>query len=696
MKKIKLLALFFLITIKSFCQPQVSNPSFPSSVDLFDLFEVSFNLNTSYSNPYDSTNIMVYAVFTSPDNTSYQVNAFYYEGYSFYQQDGYEHAVLDPTNLGYCWRIRFTPTCIGNWNFRIFAEDANGNTQMPNNDTYTFTCTSVANSKGFISMANSRFMKRDAVINGQRRYNSFFPIGPNVAWYNNKDNNTTQPLGIYQYEDYIDSLYNNCNYMRIWLTRYQHLSLYGPEYTQMESGHPKVYFDSILNQKDSAELDYIITYAAQHGIAVMPCILTYGDFQNMNMDPSSKTKWDNNPFNTVLHLENPCEFFTNKKAKTITKNLFRYIVARWGYATNIMSWEFWNEIDNMFYMCDGNKHIEQDVLAWHEEMAAYIRSIDPFNHCVSTSMGSKIDFPYLYSHLFGVLDFVQEHLYENIQNAESKRQLLYCLYKGVVTGHTKYPSTPFFFGEFGFGQRPGNPTYADKDPFGIDLHNSLWASLFSTSMGPASFWQWPHVNSNGLYRRFKPLLIFCQNLPVPSSTFIPAHTGHEYDCVLAFPNNIQTYYMINASQDTIYGWSQDTAFAYQSLRWLTDSTFMDSTHWGLIRRFKQDTVYDPLGYVYTLNQTKKPIPSYNSNTITLPITNQPVGSRYQVRWYNTETGNLHGSVPITYAIVQQDSHGNKFISFQFPSQIRNLQQHTINNTFGDAVFIAVVNNPLNK
>ena len=29
--------------------------------------------------------------------------------------------------------------------------------------------------------------------------------------------------------------------------------------------------------------------------------------------------------------------------------------------------------------------------------------------------------------------------------------------------------------------------------------------------------------------------------------------------------------MINATEDTIYGWCQDTAFAYQSLRWLTDN-----------------------------------------------------------------------------------------------------------------------------
>lgn len=31
----------------------------------------------------------------------------------------------------------------------------------------------------------------------------------------------------------------------------------------------------------------------------------------------------------------------------------------------------------------------------------------------------------------------------------------------------------------------------------------------------------------------------------------------------------------------------------------------------------------------------------------------------------------------------------KYKSFQFPQHIRNLQKHTINNTFGDAVFVLI-------
>lgn len=666
--------------------------SYPGSVDLFGLYEISFTLPTVYSNPYDPDVILAYGVFEGPDNSTYTVNAFYYECYSFQQHNnGYEVATHNSTYDG--WRIRFTPTQTGTWRFKIRVFDANGELDLSfTNVYYTFSCNPISNGVGFISKANTRFLKRDVVKNGQRQFHSFFPIGPNVAWYSCKVEFFTPPFslpyGIYEYEHYIDSLDGNANYMRIWLNRFQYLSLFGPEYTQTgNNNQPIVYFDNTVNQKDSAELDYIIKYALQHGVSVMPCIFNYGPFRYSSGQGSND--WSDNPFNSVVDF--PCEFFTDVNAIKITKNLIRYIISRWGYATNVMCWEFWNEVDHMFDMCYGYKHIEQDVCDWHEEMAEYVRSIDPFKHLVSTSLGSANNH-FLFSVLYNQLDFVQAHNYQNIRNAESRNQLLYRLFNKTNDCFSVYPTKPFFMGEFGFGQGQDVPLYEDKDPYGVDLHNSLWSSLFFSSVGPASFWWWPYVDTCDLYHRFTPLLNFCQNLPILSETFTSHHTGEKIGHELVFPNNLEVYYMTNSSQDTIYGWSQDTAFAYQSMLWLTDSAHVEITQWGPALFFKKNGVFDSLGYVYTLNPAKRPAPSSNSNIIEIPITNQPVGSRYRVTWYNSETGLAYSTGVITYANVQLNGAGNKVVSFTFPSFIRNLQQQTINNTFGDAVFSLVLDN----
>lgn len=691
MKRFLFTLVFAFVFLRSYAQPTIISPSFPSSVNLFDLFEVSFTMGDTYSNPYDPNVISIYALFVSPNNDTTKVEAFYFEDYAFQkiidEGDYYEDVYDSLNNVG--WRIRFTPTCVGNWKFWIKAKDSSGLwAQMPNYSLYyTFACTSINDGEGFISKANSRYLKRDVVKNGVRQFRSFFPIGPNVAWYNCAEYNTltfAKPRGIYEYENYIDSLSGNANYMRIWLNRYQFLSLYGPEYTQLDgAGNPIVYFDSTINQKDSAELDYIISYAKQHGVSIMPCFFSYGDFSSQNgMDPSDPSIWTNNPYQTIL--DNPCDFFKVKEARRVTMQLIRYIVSRWGYATNVVAWEFWNEVDHMFYMCDGYKHLEQDVLSWHQEMTGLIKRTDPFHHCITTSMGSVGQYPGLYSILFDDLDFVQQHNYQSIQNAESRKQFSYILLNKTIVGHSQYPSKPFFMGEFGFDQS-FPPLYTSKDPYGIDLHNSLWSSLFSTALGPASFWWWPYlINSKGLFRRYMPMLHFCENLPILSESFTAHQTGEIIGNSLVFNNNIETYYMINSTEDTIYGWCQDTAFAYQSLRWLTDGVHWVSTSWGPSLQFDKNVVFDPLGYVYKLSLSKRPSPSSNSNEIVIPITNQRVGCRYLVTWYDTESGYAYNWSSYTY--VQLDLNGQKYISIQFPSQIRDLQQSTINDTFGDVAF----------
>lgn len=681
MKRWFVFSMLLLLGIKGFCQPQITNITYPTSVGLFGLYEISFSLG-SYINPYDPQVIDVYAVFSGPDNSTHIVNGFYYEGYTFQLTGGYENATAVPASNG--WRIRFTPEVLGGWTFAIHAKDSGGETIIQSSSVIrlSFTCLPVTEADGFISVANTRFLKRDVVRNGQRNEHSFFPVGPNIAWYDCQNyDDPTKPFGIYDYEKYIDSLDGRGNYMRVWINRFRAISLFGPEYTQPVGNSFMVYFNNTINQKDAAELDHIISYASQKHVAIMLCFFTFGCFKYLNdIGHNTVDAWENNPFSTILDF--PCQFFSDTEAKRITCNLIRYIVARWGYATNIMNWELWNEVTNMSNSCSS---LDTDIYDWHEEMIDFITENDPFNHCISTSM-SKIDkYSYLYSKLFGRMDFVQNHNYQNIQKANSKSQFSKILLNESDKAHADYPSKPFFMGEFGFGQEH-SPSYYDKDPYGFDLHNSLWSSLFSTSMGPASFWWWNYACNCNLFGHFKPLLSFCDNLPILSDSFLPYTTGVIVnDRILEFENSIETYYMKNTAEDTIYGWSQDTAFAYQSLRWLTDRVQMVEDTIYYLWHFIDTAVFDPNGYVYTLDTNKKPQPSSNSNIITIPITSQPVGTRYIVRWYDTETGLLLPN-PIEDAYIQQNTDGTKKLSFSFPSSIRNLTNHSINNKFGDAIF----------
>ncbi len=76
-------------------------------------------------------------------------------------------------------------------------------------------------------------------------------------------------------------------------------------------------------------------------------------------------------------------------------------MARWGYATNLFAWEFWNEVPPT-----------PEQVAWVAEMAAYLKEIDPNRHMVSTTYGdaSTWDCP--------DIDFTMTHFYGSAGNIE--------------------------------------------------------------------------------------------------------------------------------------------------------------------------------------------------------------------------------------------------------------------------------------
>ena len=682
MKKTFSLLALLVMCVAALGQTAITVKDAPATVGVYDKYEVSFQLD-SYANPYDPEVIDVYADFKAPDGRTIRIIGFYYEEYLLSKKQDYESSQYN--RKGDVWKIRFTPDLPGKWTYVIHAVDRKGHRQS---EELSLQC-QAKDAEGFIKVANGHYLKREAFSGGKRRDLSFFPIGPNVAWYDAADNGTYQkPFGIYDYQRYFEGLSGNANYVRIWLNRYQYLSLYGPEHAGTADGKTRMYFDNTLNQKDAAELDYIVKNAKDKGISLMMCIFNFRNFEHKNgvstgtaANPAMPSDWANNPYNTVLGLKSPYEFFTDPQAIKITKNMIRYIVARWGYATNILCWELWNEVANMADKEELTKQVQEDMVKWHIQMASYIRSLDPYRHPLSTSLGSG-NIATL-TKVFYVLDIVQDHNYQNIQKAQSKEQFSHVLYQKALEARSDFPDKPYFMGEFAFGQGGTKPKYEDKDPKGIDLHNSLWSSAFSGSMGPASFWYWEILDKCDWYRHFRPMLTFFRNLPVLSDSFKAATTGTARGNSLIFNNNIDTYYLINTDEDTLIGWCQDDAFNYQSLRRLADREGNDG-------HFANDGVFDRKGYVYTLDPAKRPGPSSGDNSIVLPIKNQRRGTEYRVRWFDGETG-LELTREATTVTVRRPFLRGKRIVIEFPSSIRDIEGGRVNNTYGDAVFVITKN-----
>jgi hypothetical protein len=177
------------------------------------------------------------------------------------------------------------------------------------------------------------------------------------------------------------------------------------------------------------------------------------------------------------------DFFVNPQSKERYRDRLRYIVARWGYSTSIAFWELFNEIDNVQYSRRGNPVSADSIVDWHREMSAYIKSIDPYRHMVTTSISHR-DLKGL--NTIESIDLNQKHIYKNTTAIPST----------IISYEQKF-GKPYTIGEYGY-EWDWSKNFDDFAPeMDSDFKRGLWFGLFSpTPVLPMSWW-WEYFDNRG-------------------------------------------------------------------------------------------------------------------------------------------------------------------------------------------------------
>lgn len=415
-------------------------------------------------NPFDQQGQTVQLEIQPPATASYRIDAFVTRNYERSLVGGYEH--LAPTS-DLEWRARFTPTEEGTWQWRcVTRSDQN---EQPGSWQRLRVGGPEPDSHGFL-----RRSKRD------RRYlefddsTPFFAVGENLCWYDGR--------GTFAYDDWIEQLAaRRVNYIRLWMPSWA----FGLEWiTRGEGG--AVLSSSLGNYEtrlDRAwQLDAVIELARRQGIQVMLAIQNHGAFSL-----SSNSEWVDNPYNAANGgpLDSPREFFSNPQARELFKRRLRYIVARWGYATNLLAWELWNEVDL------AEQPAIDEVLGWHTEMADHLRALDPYDHLISTST-SQADAlnpgsPFGALWALPGIDFSQVHFYSFGGAAVDFTQV----FPRAVNRLRRY-AKPVLIAEAGVDFR-GPAETIESDPNGDGFHDLLWAAPFAGAFGSGMSWWWDNV-----------------------------------------------------------------------------------------------------------------------------------------------------------------------------------------------------------
>jgi len=512
-----------------------------AEIPRYELFEITFTLDTSYENPFDPDEIIVDGHFITPRNSTLIQPGFYYQDYTVSVVNGRES--YTPTDDS-VWKVRFTPSEAGTYRYSLEVTDRNGTT---NSETWTFEVINSSN-PGFIrvSEANSRYFEFD-------NSRPFIGLGLNVAWWQAENRR------ISTYEYYLTRMNEyKVNLARVWMTN---------------SGKDQNWILSIQDQQLGSDynleeawaFDRILDMAQQQGVYFL---LTLDDVNQYTYN------WPDNLYNSALG--GPCEYrseiFTSAGAMQYQKQIFRYILARWGYSANILSWELFNEIDELEWSDPGNWN-RQDMINWHQEMAQYLKSIDAHQHLVNTSTGSFKTHPDLYG--LPEMDFAQIHFYyvpgccDYAPSDPAGRDMADLTRYYAHEVYSSVSDKPSIIGEWGLLNEVWNPSpNLDSDDQGVHLHNGLWASLMSGTATTGLNWHWGYhqvhdpswwVHYNALANYFEYIHITDLSVmkPVNVDFSLPSGSDERPEAFASTNDNLRVMGLRNGN--AVCAWIQNTA-----------------------------------------------------------------------------------------------------------------------------------------
>jgi len=448
-------------------------------VGQYERLELTLDLSATYENPFDPAQVHVTAEFTGPDKRVLAVPAFFFVPYERSAPNGREklRKTGEPT-----WKVRFTPAVPGQWECVVRAKDRTGEVRT---QPMRFEV-APTKARGFVRRSDKSpyYLRFDS---GE----PYFAVGENVCWAGDR-----QTLDYDQWFPHLGAA--GGNYTRIWLVRWN----MGLEWSEKDPSNRGRFYGLGKYSPDNAwRLDYVMDLAQKNGIYVMLALGYHGELMDQK-GYFGEQCWDSSPYNQANGgpCEKPADFWTNEQARRLYQQRLRYYIARWGACTNLLSIEFWNEVNA--------------PAPWVAEMAKYLKANDPFRHLTTTTYGDDKVWQ------LPEMDYSQTHMYGTAE------QLPDCVgeVSKLCRTHTEQFRKPHMVGEFGIDWQKSD---TDHDPQGLgtNLHNGLWAAMASRSMGGASIWYWDgYVEPLNLYHEFTALSKFAADVPWPDLDFRLAET----------------------------------------------------------------------------------------------------------------------------------------------------------------------------
>lgn len=464
-------------------QPSATAGALTAEARVFERFETAGSIWADWDNPFDPEQVALDGEFRAPDGSVVAMPGFFMRPFARHLAGGNER--LEPRGQTH-WRVRMTPTLAGTWQWRWRVTTPGGDFET---EWEAFEVAPAAPGR-------HGFLRRSPLAAGYLRFDDGAPyvaIGMNLAWYDGR--------GTFAYDDWIAKLATHgATYIRLWMPSWA----FGLE-TIRRAPDGSVATSSLGDYTDRLDrawqLDYVMDLAERSGLQVMLCIQNHGPFSL-----EANSEWDDNPYNAANGgpLTAPAQIFSDPSARALFQRRLRYLVARWGSASNLLAWELWNEVDLV--------GLGPAVTAWHAEMADTLRALDPYDHLISTSLSRSTNNPFWD---LAQIDFTQIHHYQFPLPIDMPT----VLQSRLRAYGNMYPDKPRLVSEYGVDYRGPAETLA-ADPDGVGFHQGLWVGLLGGGFGTGMSWWWDNVvDPSDLYFHFGAIARFVAGIAFDAQGF---------------------------------------------------------------------------------------------------------------------------------------------------------------------------------
>ena len=445
------------------------------TVALYEKLELDLDLHATYDNPFDPDEIDVTARFVGPEGREMLVPGFLYQDFDWVGET--EKRWL-ATRGGPAWKVRFAPNTTGPWSAIVTARDRSGTVTS---EPVRFIC-AAGPADGYVRRAEKTpyYLRFDS---GR----PYFAVGGNMCWSGG---------AMDDYSRWMSRLgAAGGNYCRLWLVRWN----MGLEWTNQGRRSGWFYGLGRYSLDNAYRLDWVMEQARANRIYCMLCLGYHGELQDKE-DYFKSNCWHESPYNAANGgpCAEPAEFWTNETARRLYRQKLRYYIARWGWDSHVLSWQFWNEVTA--------------PAPWVEEMADYLAQHDPYDHLVTTTYG--------YDEVWRLpgIDYTLAHTYGSDESRTSTTEHIAAL----AQTHTASWPKPFMVGEFGIDWKASDGKH-DPSGLGTSMHNGMWVSVMTRSFGTAALWYWDgYVDPLNMYREFTPIRRFVDQIPWPELDMQPA------------------------------------------------------------------------------------------------------------------------------------------------------------------------------